>query len=111
MYFNDLIKAVYTSTGDNFVYVERRKTSTGGVREPVSMYTLTHYPEETLKLWPWDWPIRMRSLCSPGGKWMKHSLAYNDNKEGKRKIGYRPIHYYTLDEDECKTVLLVTRVW
>jgi len=49
VYFNDSTKAVHASTGDNFVYVERRKTSTGGVREPVSMYTLTNYPEETLK--------------------------------------------------------------
>jgi succinate dehydrogenase (ubiquinone) flavoprotein subunit len=41
--------------------------------------------------------------------WMKHTLAYF--KDGKTKIEYRPIHYYTLDEDECKTVAPVARVY
>lgn len=49
VYFNDSTKAVHSSEGDNFVYVERRKTSAGGVSEPVSLYTLTNYPEDTLK--------------------------------------------------------------
>ena len=50
VYFNDSTKAVHSASGDNFVYVERRKTSAGGVtREPVSLYTLTNYPEDTLK--------------------------------------------------------------
>mmetsp|Transcript_59123 Transcript_59123/g.125642 ORF Transcript_59123/g.125642 Transcript_59123/m.125642 type:complete len:907 (+) Transcript_59123:304-3024(+) len=49
VYFNDSTKAVHSATADNFVYVERRKNSAGGVREPVSVYTLTNYPEETLK--------------------------------------------------------------
>ena len=44
-------------------------------------------------------------------EWMKHTLAYFDEKEGKTKITYRPIHYYTLDEDECKTVPPVARVY
>ena len=44
-------------------------------------------------------------------EWMKHTLAYFDEKEGKTKIAYRPIHYYTLDEDECKTVPPVARVY
>lgn len=44
-------------------------------------------------------------------EWMKHTLAYFDEKEGKTKIGYRPIHYYTLDEEECKTVPPVARVY
>jgi len=41
-------------------------------------------------------------------KCMKHSLAYYDEQEGKTKIGYRPIHYYTLDG---KTILPVARVY
>lgn len=50
VYFNDSTKAVHSATGDNFVYVERRKTGAdSGVREPVSMYTVTNFPEETLK--------------------------------------------------------------
>lgn len=49
VYFNDSTKAVHSADGDSFIYVERRKTGTGGVREPVSMYTMTNYPEETLK--------------------------------------------------------------
>ena len=43
--------------------------------------------------------------------WMKHSLGYFDEKTNKTKITYRPIHYYTLDEDECKTVPPVARVY
>ena len=42
--------------------------------------------------------------------WMDHTLAYYDEKEGKTKIAYRTIHYYTLDEEECKTVPPVARV-
>ncbi|KAL7538147.1 hypothetical protein ACHAXR_008328, partial [Thalassiosira sp. AJA248-18] len=49
VYFNDSTKAVHSASGDNFVYVDRRKTSAGGVREPVSVYTLTNFPEDTLK--------------------------------------------------------------
>ena len=41
--------------------------------------------------------------------WMKHTLAYF--KDGKTSIEYRPIHYYTLDEAECKTVAPVARVY
>lgn len=43
--------------------------------------------------------------------WMKHTLAYFDEKTGKTEIKYRPIHYYTLDEDECATVPPVARVY
>lgn len=50
VYFNDSTKAVHSAEGDSFVYVERRKTGAGGgVREPMSMYTLTNYPEDALK--------------------------------------------------------------
>lgn len=44
-------------------------------------------------------------------KWMKHSLAYWDENSKKVKMNYRPIHYYTLDEDECATVPPVARVY
>ena len=44
-------------------------------------------------------------------EWMKHTLAYYDEGEGKTTINYRPIHYYTLDEEECKTVPPVARVY
>jgi succinate dehydrogenase (ubiquinone) flavoprotein subunit len=43
--------------------------------------------------------------------WMKHTLAYFDEKTGKTEIKYRPIHYYTLDEDECATIPPVARVY
>jgi len=43
--------------------------------------------------------------------WMKHTLAYFDEKTGKTDINFRPIHYHTLDEDECKTVPPVARVY
>jgi len=44
-------------------------------------------------------------------EWMKHTLAYFDEKTGKTDINFRPIHYYTLDEEECKTVPPVARVY
>lgn len=44
-------------------------------------------------------------------EWMKHTLAYHDDTTGETKIGYRPIHYYTLDEEECSTVPPVARVY
>lgn len=44
-------------------------------------------------------------------EWMKHTLAYHDEGVGETKIAYRPIHYYTLDEEECKTVPPVARVY
>ena len=49
VYFNKSTKAVHSSTANILVYVERRKTSAGGVREPVSVYNLTKFPENTLK--------------------------------------------------------------
>lgn len=51
VYFNDSTKAVHSAEGDSFIYVERRKTggAEGGVREPVSMYTVSSYPEDALK--------------------------------------------------------------
>jgi succinate dehydrogenase (ubiquinone) flavoprotein subunit len=44
-------------------------------------------------------------------EWMKHTLAYFDEETGRVEIKYRPVHYYTLDEDECKTVPPVARVY
>lgn len=41
--------------------------------------------------------------------WMKHTLAYFDGE--RTNLTYRPIHYYTLDEEECKTVPPVARVY
>uniref|UniRef100_A0A7S3L294 Succinate dehydrogenase [ubiquinone] flavoprotein subunit, mitochondrial n=1 Tax=Amphora coffeiformis TaxID=265554 RepID=A0A7S3L294_9STRA len=41
--------------------------------------------------------------------WMKHTLAYFD--DGRTTLKHRPIHYYTLDEEECKTVPPVARVY
>lgn len=43
--------------------------------------------------------------------WMKHTSAYFNEKNGKTEIKYRPIHYYTLDEEECATVPPVARVY
>eukprot|EP00545_Synedropsis_sp_CCMP1620_P011434 CAMPEP_0119015836 /NCGR_PEP_ID=MMETSP1176-20130426/11678_1 /TAXON_ID=265551 /ORGANISM="Synedropsis recta cf, Strain CCMP1620" /LENGTH=619 /DNA_ID=CAMNT_0006969159 /DNA_START=163 /DNA_END=2022 /DNA_ORIENTATION=+ len=43
--------------------------------------------------------------------WMKHTVAYFDEDTGKTEIKYRPIHYFTLDEDECATVPPVARVY
>jgi hypothetical protein len=34
--------------------------------------------------------------------WMKHTLAYFDSAAGKVKIDYRPVHQYSLDDNEVK---------
>lgn len=44
-------------------------------------------------------------------EWMKHSLAYFDTATGKTTVDYRPVHYYTLDENECKVVAPFKRVY
>eukprot|EP00934_Nitzschia_sp_Nitz4_P009386 Nitzschia sp. Nitz4//scaffold52_size167869//136048//138058//NITZ4_002291-RA/size167869-snap-gene-0.230-mRNA-1//-1//CDS//3329554080//9376//frame0 len=41
--------------------------------------------------------------------WMIHTLSYFDGK--KTSLNYRPIHYYTLDEEECSVVPPVARVY
>lgn len=41
--------------------------------------------------------------------WMKHTLAYFDG--AKTELNYRPIHYFTLDEDECAVVPPKARVY
>jgi len=43
--------------------------------------------------------------------WMVHTLAYFDEEKGRTEIKYRPIHYYTLDEEECPVVPPVARVY
>ena len=51
VYFNDSTKAVHSAEGEEFVYVERRKAGArGGTEtEPVSIYTLSNFPEESLQ--------------------------------------------------------------
>lgn len=41
--------------------------------------------------------------------WMKHTLSYFDGD--KTTLNFRPIHYHTLDEEECKTVPPMARVY
>ncbi|KAL7500018.1 hypothetical protein ACHAWT_007973 [Skeletonema menzelii] len=49
VYFNDSTKAVLSATSDSFVYIERRKSISDGTSEPLATYTLSDYPEDTLK--------------------------------------------------------------
>ena len=41
--------------------------------------------------------------------WMKHTLAYFDGE--KTNLNFRPVHYFTLDEEECHVVAPVARVY
>lgn len=43
--------------------------------------------------------------------WMKHTLAYFDTESGRTKVTYRPVHTWTLDEEECATVPPFARVY
>eukprot|EP00978_Attheya_sp_CCMP212_P047598 scaffold422354_cov59-Attheya_sp.AAC.2 len=43
--------------------------------------------------------------------WMKHTAAYFDTEKGTTEIKYRPVHNYTLDEEECATVPPFARVY
>jgi len=43
--------------------------------------------------------------------WMKHTIGYFNTETGKTETTYRPVHYYTLDEEECKVVPPVARVY
>ncbi len=45
-----------------------------------------------------DHPSRIDNKCT------KHTLAYFDKKEGKTRVGYRPIQSYRLNEEDFKTV-------
>lgn len=42
-------------------------------------------------------------------EWMKHTLAHFDGK--RTTLAYRPVHSFTLDEEECKTVPPMARVY
>jgi len=43
--------------------------------------------------------------------WMKHTLSWQDTPADPVKLDYRPVHYYTLDEEECPTVPPAKRVY
>ena len=43
--------------------------------------------------------------------WMKHTLSYQALPSDEVKLDYRPVHFYTLDEEECPTVALAQRVY
>uniref|UniRef100_A0A7S3JSD7 Succinate dehydrogenase [ubiquinone] flavoprotein subunit, mitochondrial n=1 Tax=Aureoumbra lagunensis TaxID=44058 RepID=A0A7S3JSD7_9STRA len=43
--------------------------------------------------------------------WMKHTVCYVDPESFQVQVDYRPIHYYTLDENEFATVPPVARVY
>eukprot|EP00622_Pseudochattonella_farcimen_P003712 FR738943.1.p3 GENE.FR738943.1~~FR738943.1.p3 ORF type:complete len:151 (+),score=20.42 FR738943.1:52-453(+) len=43
--------------------------------------------------------------------WMKHTMAYFDESTGRSTVDYRPVHSYTLDEEECGYVKPVARVY
>lgn len=44
-------------------------------------------------------------------EWMKHTLSYFDWDVGKTDIKFRPVHNYTLDEEECSYVAPFARVY
>ncbi|EGB06691.1 hypothetical protein AURANDRAFT_37947 [Aureococcus anophagefferens] len=44
-------------------------------------------------------------------EWMKHTMCYFDEATNKTTVTYRPIHYETLDADECPVVPPVARVY
>jgi len=43
--------------------------------------------------------------------WMKHTLSYQATPADPVELKYRPVHYYTLDEQECATVPPAKRVY
>jgi succinate dehydrogenase (ubiquinone) flavoprotein subunit len=43
--------------------------------------------------------------------WFKHTLSYQALPKDPVKLDYRPVHFYTLDEEECATVPLAQRVY
>jgi succinate dehydrogenase (ubiquinone) flavoprotein subunit len=43
--------------------------------------------------------------------WMKHTLSYQALPSDDVKLDYRPVHYHTLDEEECATVPPAKRVY
>ena len=55
--------------------------------------------------------MRTRSQDRDDKEWMKHTISYMASTADKVKIDYRPVHYYTLDEEECNVVPPVARVY
>lgn len=43
--------------------------------------------------------------------WMKHTITYFDYDTGKTTVDYRPVHNFTLDEEEVKAVPPFKRVY
>ena len=43
--------------------------------------------------------------------WMKHTLSYFDESNRETSVNYRPVHSYTLDQEECAAVPPVARVY
>jgi succinate dehydrogenase (ubiquinone) flavoprotein subunit len=43
--------------------------------------------------------------------WMKHTLSYQALPSDEVTLDYRPVHYFTLDEEECATVPPAKRVY
>jgi len=43
--------------------------------------------------------------------WMKHTMGYYDETTGKADIQYRPVHSYTLDEEDNPTLAPFARVY
>ena len=41
----------------------------------------------------------MRTRSQDDKEWMKHTISYMASTADKVKIDYRPVHYYTLDEE------------
>jgi succinate dehydrogenase / fumarate reductase flavoprotein subunit len=44
-------------------------------------------------------------------QWMKHTLSWEDQKTGKIKLDYRPVHTHTLDEKEVQPIPPKARVY
>jgi succinate dehydrogenase (ubiquinone) flavoprotein subunit len=44
-------------------------------------------------------------------KWAKHTLSYEDQNTNEIKLGYRPVHNYTLDASEMETIPPMKRVY
>jgi len=43
--------------------------------------------------------------------WMKHTLGFFNTETGRTEIKYRPVHNWTLDEEECAFVPPFARVY
>jgi succinate dehydrogenase (ubiquinone) flavoprotein subunit len=43
--------------------------------------------------------------------WMKHTLSFQKQPQGKVELGYRRVIGHTLDENECKAVPPFKRVY